>query len=201
MTSPQLISVIGFAKLAGLGRTAVYKARDTKKIIIRKGRIDLSDQKTLDYLQAVKARKGIEREAEASAIESKEDAVKFLPKEVRESGGNHKVKSEKRILEESRIAKQNRELDLKFRKARNELLERKDVRMVFSKLYGIHVSKLHGLSHMVTPEIAVIFESTDNEKMLKATDAIDGAVFSALEEIKKTMNEYLLSVETEEIED
>jgi hypothetical protein len=197
---PQLIKVIEFAKLAGVGKTAVYKARDTNKITIKKGLIDLSDPRTLEYLQAAKARKEMERQVTQTTTETQEDAIKFLPQEVRESGGNRngvKPKSEIRKLEEARIAKQNRELDLKFRKARNELLERKDVKRVFSKLYSIQVAKFHGLSHMITPEIAVIFKSTDSAMMMLATDAIDGAVFAALEDIKKTMDEFLLSVKTE----
>lgn len=173
---PQLIKVIEFAKEAVVSRQYIYKAAKLGKIDIVKGKIDLTSDKTIAYLQSVKP-----------------------AGEPKNGNGNARVISEKSKLEEAKLAKQNRELDLKYTKARNELLERKDVRMVFNKLYAIDVSKLHGLGYTLTPDLAVIFKSTDNEEMIKATELIDQTIYATLEEIKKTMNEFLLSVQGEEI--
>jgi hypothetical protein len=200
MPDSQLIKVIEFAKLAGVGKTAVYKARDTKKIEVKRGLIDLAAPKTLAYLQAAKLRKQLQVEAENHAIEAQEEAVKFLPSEFREANGNGRVPSEKSKLETARLEKQNRELDLKYAKERNELLSRDSVHQVFTKLYSIQVTKLHGFSYTVTPDLAVVFETTDNTKMMAATELIDRAMFAVLEEIKKTMNDYLESVSGEAVE-
>jgi hypothetical protein len=202
MSNHSLIKVIEFAKLAGVGKTAVYKARDTEKITITNGLIDLTNPKTLEYLQAAKRRKELEREARENAIATTEDAIKFLPSEAREASGENgnRIPSEKSKLETARIEKQNRELDLKYAKERNELLSRDSVAQVFNKLYSIQVSKLHGFSHAVTPDLAVIFESTDNEKMIQTTELINNAMFSVLEEIKKTMDGYLESIKGEDVE-
>jgi hypothetical protein len=177
---PPLIKVVDFAKDIGVARGSIYKAATKGKLQINNGRIDLTAKKTIAYIQSFRERK---REAISSPAEN--------------DTSSNQLAIEKKGL----LFRQNREKDLNYEKARNKLLERKDVQMVFSKLYSIQVSKLHGLSHLVIPEIAVAFKNTNSEMMLKATDAIDGAIFSALEEIKKTMNDFLLSVKAGEVDD
>lgn len=197
----QKVKVIDFVVIAGVNRQNIYKAGKRGTINIKKGLIDLTDSKTINYIQAQQIKKKAIAEAEASTVEAQEEAVKYLPEEVKSTALKNKVPSEKSKLEQARISKQNRELDLKYAKERNELLSRESVAQVFSKLYSIQTSKLHGFSHTVTPDLAVIFESTDNEKMIQTTELINNAMFVVLEEIKKAMNNYLESVKAEEVEE
>lgn len=197
----QKIKVMDFVAIAEVNKTSVYKAGRKGTIKIKKGLIDLSDPNTIDYLHALQIKKELIAEAKANTIETKEEAAKYLPDKVKEVLSGNNGSSKKRKLEQDRIKKQNRDLDLKYAKERKELLSRKSVQEVFAKLYSIQVSKLHGFSHTVTPDLAVIFESTDNEKMIQTTELINNAMFIVLEEIKQTMNDYLKSIEGEEIED
>lgn len=197
----QKVKVTDFVDIAGVSRKSIYLAGQKGTIKIKKGLIDLTDPKTTDYIQAQQIKKKAIAEASASAIDAKEEAVKYLPEEVKEAFARNNKPSEKTKLEQARLEKQNRDLDLQYQKARRELLSRDSVQQVFSKLYSIQVSKLHGFAHIVTPDLAVIFESTDNEKMIQSTELINNAMFEVLEEIKKTMNDYLESVEGEEIEE
>lgn len=196
------VKVLDFVDISGVSKQNIYKAGRKGTINIKNGFIDLTDSKTINYLQAQQIKKKAIAEVEASTVEAKEETVKYLPEDVQEAALNvKKEKSSKRLLEEARISKQNRDLDLKYDRDSKVLLHRDSVAKVFSKLYSIQVSKLHGFSHTVTPELAVIFKSTDNKKMIQTTELIDRAMFTALEEIKKTMNDYLESVKGEEVEE
>ena len=195
----QKIKVIDFVPIAGVRRQNIYKAGSKGTITIKDGLIDLSDPKTIDYVQAQQIKKKLIEEAGAAKLEVKEEAVKFLPEKVKDILASNNGTSKKRKLEEAKIEKQNREIDLRYAKERNELLSRESVGQVFQKLYSIQVAKLHGFSHTVTPDLAVVFESTDNKKMIQCTELINNAMFEVLEEIKKTLNDYLESVEGEEI--
>ena len=74
---------------------------------------------------------------------------------------------------------------------RKELIDRRLVQTVFSRLYQIDTNELRPIGSMVAPEIAGVFSSDDPEKILEAERIIDERVMRVLGHIKRTMADAL----------
>lgn len=84
-------------------------------------------------------------------------------------------------------------------KARKELVSRKIIRTVFSKLYEIDLNQFLTLKDKLMPDISAIAGVNDEELKLQIGERMDEELWKVLDTRKYEMNKYLLKVGEEEI--
>ena len=84
---------------------------------------------------------------------------------------------------------------------RNDLVPREDLRRVFARFYTVHASKLRPLGGKLGPDVAAALGVKDDALIVKAIEILDRDLLDALEEMKRILNEYLLSIDEGELTD
>ena len=83
---------------------------------------------------------------------------------------------------------------------RGELIERKLVQQIFSKIYSIDKSEFCTMGAKLSPDIAAIMEVNDPAIVLRITERIDRETYKVLSHIQRLVNDYLESIGGDKIE-
>ncbi|MCP4748090.1 MAG: hypothetical protein GY874_18430 [Desulfobacteraceae bacterium] len=82
---------------------------------------------------------------------------------------------------------------------RGKLIERDTVARVFAELYTIDVNEFRTMGPSLAAPIASAAGVDDPEKILKIEQIIEEAVFKILKHVKRVTNNFLLSIDAEQI--
>ena len=82
---------------------------------------------------------------------------------------------------------------------RGELIERKTVQQVFSKIYSIDKAEFCTMGAKLSPDIAAIMEVSDPAIVLRITERIDRETYKVLSHIQRLVNDYLVSIGGENV--
>lgn len=105
----------------------------------------------------------------------------------------------KRDLEKIKMYEQIKEIKTKADQRREGLIDKKLVRIVFSKIYEIDMNQFLPLKDKLIPDLAAIFGSKDESAKLKAAKKTDDELWKILNNVKRMMNRFLIKVGEEEI--
>lgn len=196
-----------FAKRAGISRQAVYKLLSEGKLVVGStGKLDVMNQINRDYLSSKKD--GLIPNSKKPKTQTiKADKVEPKAKNKSTKNDNHDLGELQADLNTISHASANklktiesiRKIQIANDTARMELIPRDTVKMVFSKLYQIDVNQWRTLGPNLSPDIAAIVGTDDNETMLKISDAVDKEVFTILKQVKRIFNDFLKDIKSEEI--
>lgn len=196
-----------FAKRAGISRQAVYKLLSEGKLVAGStGKLDVMNETNRDYLSTKKdglipnSKKPKKQAIKADTVKTKDKkpttetqslSLDYDPEDlttISQSSAN-KLKTIEGI----------RKIQIANDTARKDLISRDSARSVFSKLYQIDINQWRTLGPNLSPEIAAIVGTDDNEIMLKISDAIDKEVFTILKQVKRIFNDFLKEQKADEI--
>lgn len=194
---------INFAKRAGISRQAVYQLiRDGKLVQTTKGKLDVNNPTNKEYLsnkkhgikkpetKAIKADKAKPEDKKPST--NQDDQPKdYNPEDLNTI--SHTSANKLKTIEGIR------KIQIANDTARLELVSRDSVKMILSKLYQIDVNQWRTLGPNLSPEIAAIVGTDDNETMLKISDAIDKEAFTILKQVKRILNDFLKDIKSDGI--
>ena len=199
---------INFAKRAGISRQAVYQLiADGKLVQTSAGKLDVNNPTNKEYLSNKKTTKIMGKKThETQAI--KADKSKTDNKKPSTNKDNVSIVEDREDLNTISHASANklktiesiRKIQIANDAARLELVSRESVKKVFSKLYQIDVNQLRTLGPNLSPDIAALIGTDDNEVMLKISDLVDKEIFVILKQIKRLLNDFLKNMKADEIE-
>ena len=196
-----------FAKRAGISRQAVYKLLNEGKLTVGStGKLDVMNKTNLEYLsskkgglipnskkpkkQAIKEGKA-DRKTTNQPTKDNNDGIVELQGDLNTI--SHASANKLKTIESIR------KIQIANDAARLELVSRESVKKVFSKLYQIDINQLRTLGPNLSPDIAALIGTDDNEIMLKISDLVDKEVFVILKQIKRLLNDFLKDIKSEGI--
>ncbi len=196
-----------FSKRAGVSRAAITRACQSGALVVRPdGKLDPENPVNRDYIvrNKNKDRKPKDKSSQDAKSSPAEPEIKnfALPSENM-SGDELKHYLEdlsQNSVEKLKTITQIRQLQVKTKKERQELISRKLISKVFAKLYMIDVNELRTLGANLAPEIAAIAAIDDDEIIIKVGEAIEKEVFTVLQHVKRIINDFLKTIEATELE-
>lgn len=198
---------INFAKRAKVSRQAIYNLlRDGKLVANNSGKLDVNNKTNKDYLSSKNEGKspGNKTNKNKSIKESKvkneqeKETNKTTPKDLDYSPDDLNTLSHTSVNKLKTI-EQIRKIQVDTDEKRQVLIPRKEVQKLFSKLYMVDVNQWRTMGPSLSPEIASIIGTDDNEIMLEISNLIDKEVFIILKQIKRIINDFLKEQKAEEI--
>ncbi len=200
-----IVAKAKFAKLSTVNKSSITRAIAAGSLVIRPdGNLDTDNPVNQDYIRRCNDKKA-----------QPEPTPKASPKN--NTTQNNKTVSDldistdslaidvlkalsKSSIDKLKVIEQINQIRVKTKKDRLELVERKLVEKVFSKLYMVDVNMWRTLGANLSPEIASIAKIDDNEIILKVGEIIEKEVFVILQHVKRTMNDFLVEIEASEID-
>ena len=194
-----------FAELAGVSRRAVYKQITAGALVVRPdGKLDPNNPVNQDYINKNKKtsdseqpdiKKGSKKtkqktkpatpEDDKHVIDGQEIDLGNIPQEL--NGLNQAE------LNRIKIAEQILDIRVKRQKLRDELIDRRLVRILFSKIYTVDVNEFLTIKDKLMPDIAAIFGINDPEIIMKAGERMDDELWKTLKHIKQIIDDFLVS--------
>lgn len=110
-------------------------------------------------------------------------------------------KLSKPSAEKLKTIEQVKMLQLKREKERKELVSRKSVITVFSKMYMIDTNELIPLAGKLAPRVAALCGVEDSDIHLQIAEMIESEIYQTLGHIKRILNDFLKEIEAEELKD
>lgn len=213
----RLLNKKQFAELAGVSRAAVGQACKAGALVIRPdGKLDIDTPVNKSYIEKhqakARANKSKQSQSKTSSAAKQQPGISKEPQQIIEElllpPENLGFDGLSRYLEalsrgsadKLKIIEQIRQLQVKTKKERRELISRDLVSKVYAKLYMIDVNEWRALGANLTPEIAACASIDNNEVMIKIEQVIEKEVFVILQHVKRTMNDFLKEIEAKELE-
>ncbi|MCK5127564.1 MAG: hypothetical protein KAR42_15010 [candidate division Zixibacteria bacterium] len=195
-----------FSRVAGVSTASIAKAIKTGRVKVfgegRSARVDVMDPVNMMYIN------GIEDHPTAGGKKSgavpdkptpappaptqPEDLIELLDL------GNLGTLS-KQSADRVKTIAQIQQIRVKTEEMRKELIPRFLVQKIISKLYTIDVNEFRTLGPNLSPEIAALTSIDDSETIIKIEAIVEKEVYNILRHVKRLMNDFLKSVEAEEI--
>jgi len=193
MSKDDLISCSEFARLCGVSRAAVQKAKDGGKLdIVKDGdrwKVRPSGSKSVAYFQQQFAKQndvGATGVDETHALDIENIDIRLVSKADIDKYG---------ALEKAKETRDKRRLK------RRELIERQLVQTIFGKLYSIDKNEFLTIGDKLAPDIATLASVDDPAVILQINERIEEECYKVLAHIKRIMGDFLESVGGELIED
>lgn len=196
------------ARRIGVSAMAVSKAVKAGKLDRLPDGIDLKAQKTVDYIATAKhQRRTGKKQRRRAGGKSKAKIKQKPPRSTRRRGKvRRRSRNEEHVGGELELNGETyNEADLrdkiaaanlkeqKLAQDRGELVERKDIKLVFAHVYTILGSQVKTLHEKVGPDVAAAFGLTE-EKIQRVQEIMSVDELRALSQIKKEFNAYLDSI-------
>jgi len=93
---------------------------------------------------------------------------------------------------------QARKVELDVLAASKNLISREIVAAVFRQLYSIDATQWRGLGARVSPDIMAVCEVDDPAVEIRVSEIIEERVFITLAHLKRSMNDFLIDVESKQ---
>jgi membrane-associated HD superfamily phosphohydrolase len=200
-----IVTQAKFAKEADVNRSSINRAISAGSLVVRPdGKLDTDNPVNQDYIRRCNDKKSQKRptpkEITKDDIEQTGEIDNDLDFSIDSIEDSALENLSRTSLEKIKIAENIKQTRVKTQKERLKLVDRETVQKVFSKLYMVDVNMWRTLGANLSPEIASIAKIDDNEIIIKVGEVIEKEVFVILGHVKRTMNEFLLEIEAEEIE-
>ncbi len=196
------------ARRIGVSSMAISKAVKAGKLHRLPDGIDLKAHKTINYIATAKHQRKTGKKQRRRASGKKAAKTKQKParssrerKKVRRRGHDEKgiggeLELNGETYNEADLRDKIAAADLKQQKLaqdRGELVERKDVKLIFAHIYTILGSQVKTLHEKVGPDVAAAFGLAE-EKITRVQEIMSIDELRALSQIKKEFNAYLDSI-------
>ncbi len=196
-----------FAKRAGVSRAAITKACQAGALVVRPdGKLDIDNPVNKDYIirnknKAKKSKDKPSQNAESSPpkAETENAILPFRDVNFEDLSCHLENLTQSSIIKLKDIA-HVRQLQVRTKKERQELISRRLISKVFAKLYMIDVNEWRTLGANLAPEIAAVAAIDDNEIIIKVGEIIEKEVFIVLRHVKRIVNDFLKTIEAKELE-
>jgi len=201
----------GLAKRCGVSEKTIRTA-EQKGLLIKikkgeyKGKYDLADETNLNGIQAFLTN--------TQCGDKRTPQKKTKSKTARKTKSKYKAKNDLDTPEEDidnindfsflRNLKEReaiREKQIKNKKLRGELVNKKTVAQVFNKLWSVDSSQLIPIGTKLSPEICSICKVDDSEVITRVRELIDKEIWRVLGHCKRIMSDYLSNIGSDNIEE
>lgn len=196
-----------FAKHAGVSRAAITMACQAGTLVIRPDdKLDTDNPVNKDYIirNKNKNKKSKNKPSQAAKSPPSEPEIEnfTLPSEDMDFDelSRYLEALSQSSAEKLKTISQIRQLQVKTKKERQELISRKLISKIFAKLYMIDVNEWRTLGANLAPEIAAIAAIDDDETIIKVGEAIEKEVFIVLQHVKRLVNDFLKTIKAKELE-
>lgn len=209
-----LITQSAFAKQIGITRQAISKAikNEMLPVVIENGKkyINTVDPIVREYAENIKSvredkqkstkpkkpvkAKKPKKQVKPAPVEVNEDEIPEYIKKISDSGqltfddisSLSKIEMDKIKIYED--IKQKRQKRLQERK---DLISIKFIKLVFGKIYDIHVNEFMAIKTRIKPDLSKIFKTNDDVILLEAEKSIDGELWDVLRRVKYEFDNFL----------
>ncbi len=196
-----------FSKRAKVSRAAITRACQSGALVIRPdGKLDTDNPVNRDYIvrnqsKNKKSKDGSSQATEPSpATPEKKESI-FLSGDMDFDKLNHNLEALSiSSIDKLKVISQTRQIQIKTKKERQELISRELISKVFAKLYMVDVNELRTLGANLAPEIAALAAIDDDEIIIKVGEAIEKEVFAVLQHIKRIVDDFLKTIKAKELE-
>lgn len=202
-----LVNKSKFSIVAGVSRAAITMAGQAGILVVRPdGKLDTDNPVNKDYIirNKNKNKKSKNKPSQAANPPSSEPEIKdlTLPSEDMhfDELSTYLEALPQSSAEKLKTISQIRQLQVKTKKDRQELISRKLISKIFAKLYMVDVNEWRTLGAHLAPEIAAIAGIDDDETIIKVGEAIEKEVFIVLQHVKRIVNDFLKTIKAEELE-
>lgn len=196
-----------FSKIAGVSRAAITRACHAGTLVVRPdGKLDTDNPVNKDYItrNKNKDRKSKDKSSQAAESSPSEPEIEnfTLPSGDMdfENLNSYLNTLDRSSTEKLKILEQIRQIQVKTKKERQELISRELISKVFAKLYMVDVNEWRTLGANLAPEIAAIAAIDDDETIIKVGEAIEKEVFIVLQHVKRIVNDFLKTIKATELE-
>jgi len=190
----ELITRVELSKKVGVSRQAISKAIKNKRLRLlgegRSAKIDLHDHLTVNYMKDNSSNRQVGKEIRRGSGKLKEE----VKKESDENNQNTDLAGESVQLRDEKIRLQTKKLQIEMAEKLGQLISRKEVEVAFSKLSGSIVNYIFPLGDRISPLMAGVFKTTDQDMIHKSKVLLDQEIGRALEAIKKDVNDLLSEI-------
>ena len=197
-----------FSRVAGVCTASIAKAIKTGRVKVfgegRSARVDAMDPVNMMYINGIEVHPTAGRK-KSSSVPNKPGPAPLPPSEVEDltellDSGNLGVIS-KQSADRIKTIAQIQQIRVKTEEMRKELIPRVLVQRIISKLYTIDVNEFRTLGPNLAPEIAALAGIDDSETIIKIEAIVEKEVYNILRHVKRLMDDFLKSVEAEEIKE
>lgn len=214
--SENLLLPAQFAKLIGISRQAISKKiqNDLIPTIKKNGKkyVDVNDINVKEYIRTVKDikpkpsnnarsvkvedKKIIKSKAVVKDIDEFDENTRFESILKRLDAGETLLYSEivylpKAWVDKIKIHEQTKQITQKRQQERKELINIKFINLLFGKIYDIDLNEFMAIKTRVKSQLAKIFKTNDDKKLLEAEKAIDEELWDTLRRIKYEFDKFL----------
>jgi len=203
------------ARLVKRSPAYIDKAIKTKKLrLVGKGRraeIDLEDIDTIKFIEACRENDAIKAGrdgAEPDEVSTQKPApAESGPDEVPDIDldalagilGANTAKLDRATLDRLKAIEQIRAIKQKTDQARLKLIDRALVAQAFAKIYAVDVNEFRTLGANTSPVVGSIAGVDRPDLLLQIEQAVNAEVFKVLGHVKRIINDFLKSIETEKL--
>lgn len=212
--APSLLTPNKFSKLIGRSRQAISQAIKTGllPVIIEGGKKKINPVDPIVQEYAKKAKEGKQsgqnlaknkkKVAEKGKKKSKkttsvEDVETSLPEYLRKISDSEDISFEqftaltKTEADKIKIYEQLKQIRIKTKKDKQELISRKLIKVLFGKLHEIDENEFKQLKSKIIPDISSIMGCVDPEKMIEAEKRVDEEIYKILKHVKHEIDRFI----------
>ena len=206
-----ILSRTKFAAFVGVSRVAIHNQIKAGGLVVRPdGKLDTDNPVNQNYAnkhdkkdqtEQTDSKKDTKKTKQKQKPAAPEDDTQYIDGEEVDLNNIPKdINNYKRAdLERIKVAEQILDIRVKRQKMRDELIDRRLVRSVFSRLYTVDVNEFLTIKDKLMPDIAAIFGVNDPELIMKAGERMDDELWKTLKHIQKIINDFLVLVGDDEV--
>jgi hypothetical protein len=207
----ELFKPAQFAKQIGITRQAISKAikNEMLPVVIENGKkyINTGDPIVREYAENIKSvredkQKSTKPEKPVKVKVKKkigksdpvEEEIPEYLKEISDSGQltfSHIQTLSKIEMDKIKIYEDIKQKRQKRLQERKDLISIKFIKLVFGKIYDIHVNEFMAVKTRIKPELAKVFKTNDDVVLLEAEKAFDGELWDVLRRVKYEFDNFL----------
>lgn len=171
------LSVIKFAKLAGVNRSAIYQKLDNGELVrLPNGKLDITDPTNKLYIETDRAGNGKAGTVIIPpAVPELSDLEKSIDTAVTSKAGASLLKELENI----------KKLRIHNEKQLENLIDRGVVRKYFGAMSSIIINYFFPIGNRLAPRVAGVCKVTDPADVIKIQTIIDKEIMRALDQFKK----------------
>jgi hypothetical protein len=207
----KLINASELSRQAGVSREAIRKAIKANTINYSKGKlIDLEDELTILYIQKIKNRKSgkksdIENARKPKKKKTKVESAKSVPadsevvetEETKIATVNENEYVEKHKLQCDKLKEDIEKIQIANAKARNDLIDKNFVVLIFNKIYSIDQNEFLQLKDVLTEKICNVAGINEPKLKLKIAELTNKELYKTQNHIKIEIDKFLDKLEAE----
>ena len=191
-----LLDITAFASLAGVSRTAIYKAIKEGRVVRRKNKkIDIGNDLNKHFLSTHgKSKKKGKTGAKLTKPKLGNKSDTYRPEEIDLSTEVGKTRMEAELKKVQAAALHN---EIKVKQDRSMLIDRRVVLQLIGIMAAIDTNELLTIPGNIAPEIAGVCGKEDNKTILKVSKKLETHLYGVLKHRKREINSWLKKIGAE----